>query len=787
MKKLLSIFVLLYGVGHAAYTRIDAGNTNSVSGSGGTVTCTMSGNDMHVVWSTTNGTSGAWCTTTTGPGGAYGTPVFDVSPTSASSGSATVTAPTPGSWYQIATRYGDGTWNGSTGTLTDTIGYFQIPTAAYKVIVTFPANDTLHSIRYELWQDGAFTGFSVVMLGGDPTLIKEFQPLPNAHPVTIKEMTSNITYDPVTGFSFVTGTTYVRDVGTATTPVLTTDPTPSPGATTGPQTTAPTGTNTVPAPSVLPTPSPVAPTPTPTPTPTPPTPAPSPSPLPVAPIPAPNPTPAGGNPVTASDLMTTGNLIKNAIDAGTTSAATNAAAIVTAVNDQKANDTTLANNALTQANANTDKLVVVGNSQINTLKSFADTAHTDSSALASAIGVMNTSMAARDAARDAKLTTIGTNTQSAANSLGTLVTSDAARVTQETADRTSWTTSKDGNWAGSAATQNAAAQSSVTGAVGGTSISQGPDTPGTSSDMTVHIGSTVVDVAPWNIPLVHTGFGIIKALLAIFFAWEYFVWVYTTMQKAMHMVVTTPQTRGNTYAGTGGQITALVAAGVITGVILAVPAALGAYVDVGGTLGWKSSLHLFNGIAGMGGGMGQMVLDLLGEALPLTTIVGIMTGKLAVLVAALSVGVGASVAIRWIVPALLIGLYLVTPNQTLADITLINQSDYTIYVYRSDNVGGSLVTISPHIAAPFAPQSGSAYVAILSGAQGMTGDSYAPFEAFDDALVTVANDSKAVVVHPSSVWILYFNYGFVAGMLMELAGWSYRMLFHLSASSEGAT
>lgn len=254
----------------------------------------------------------------------------------------------------------------------------------YKVTVTIPANDTAHIVRYELWQDGAYTGFSHTSGPGDGPFIGTFQPLPNDHPVEVREVTSNLVYDPATGFSYVDASTYVRTVGDGLNPVVSTGSNTSAGTASAP--TASAG-GLPPAPSVLPTPAPVAPTPTPAPSPSvTPVVAPAPSPQPVAPTPNDKPTsPSGTNGATKEDIENQTKTLVTALDNDAAAEVAGQGKIVDAVDTLIATHVEGVNKIYTSVDALKSTVVTTSNAELEQGNTIAQTAHKDSQALLTAL------------------------------------------------------------------------------------------------------------------------------------------------------------------------------------------------------------------------------------------------------------------------------------------------------------------------------------------------------------------------------------------------------------------
>jgi len=184
--------------------------------------------EVHWNWSTTRGSGeggpGVWLTTTSGNGGAYGSPTyFDVSPSASTAGNAgVIPGLTQGSWLMLAVRISgpEGSFPSNAGHthFNDVKAYFQVGAGSYKVTVKLFNSRTVPA-RYKLMQGSANLG--EVTLQPNTGLIQTFTTSSN-DPVTVLEEIDDLTKD---GPLWVEVTGAVTSVPVATiTPIPTSQP-----------------------------------------------------------------------------------------------------------------------------------------------------------------------------------------------------------------------------------------------------------------------------------------------------------------------------------------------------------------------------------------------------------------------------------------------------------------------------------------------------------------------------------------------------------------------------------
>lgn len=148
--------------------------------------------------------------------------------------SGTVTGATAGAWYALSFNYNgySGGWNNPLYTI-----WFQAEQAYYKVTFAVPANNTDRLVRYEVWQDGAFTGQSTSQGPGDPAREWTAHGLTSPNSATLREVRVNLVQG-TDGMWYAGASSLVRVVNGGTSPLpdagSTSGGTGSPGTVSGP-------------------------------------------------------------------------------------------------------------------------------------------------------------------------------------------------------------------------------------------------------------------------------------------------------------------------------------------------------------------------------------------------------------------------------------------------------------------------------------------------------------------------------------------------------------------------
>lgn len=327
-------------------------------------------------------------------------------------------------------------------------------------------------------------------------------------------------------------------------------------------------------------------------------------------------------------------------------------------------------------------------------------------------------------------------------------------------------------------TKKTEAQNAVAAALGNTTVTAGTS-GGTSSDSIYSIplaGGHTVSIAPWNDTLVSRGAAVIKAFITVCVFVLFSSWMLKEIRGNMVAVAGAPQARGNTVAGTGGQISGLIAAAVVTAVILGAPVALAGLADNG--LGWKTVQDLVTPVASAGSGIGQATVDLFYFVCPVATVIAAVAQYFVVRASGLVIMVGAMVAIRWIVPVVAFALACV-PADAWADVVVRNaRASGDVAVSPADGSFGPVV-VPAGVEQAVTIAAGSVYVAEHPDG------SWSTFEALDGSRVALRENGVVQVATPSSVWVAMFFRGFAVGVVFELFGLGLRLLTRASGSQEG--
>lgn len=173
---------------------------------------------------------------------------------------------------------------------------------------------------------------------------------------------------------------------------------------------------------------------------------------------------------------------------------------------------------------------------------------------------------------------------------------------------------------------------------------------GSSGLFVIELGTTghTLNFDPAESPLITKYATFCKAAIAwlVTTLFGFYVWNWG---KELYMVLalTTPA-KGNTVAGSGGQITSLVVAIAITAVIVAFPVAFWAAADSGMTWGYDLTVNPIQSAANATD-VGEMAVYLFNFFLPLGTLLSALTSYLIILKAGLILVAGAQTVIRYLV------------------------------------------------------------------------------------------------------------------------------------------
>jgi len=355
---------------------------------------------------------------------------------------------------------------------------------------------------------------------------------------------------------------------------------------------------------------------------------------------------------------------------------------------------------------------------------------------------------------------------------------------EQVSDRAAWTAHKDSSIGAVAGAKDTAMRSVVSGAMGTNGISAPQSASQSSAIFSITIGNTsrggiqAASFAPWDNDAVQAGFALIKGMLAVMISFIYIRWLQQKIFESCRTLILTPQNRGNTVAGSGGQITGLIASGIITGILLAAPTTFAALGDTG--LGWKSTLDLFGAIRNAAGGM--PVFDLLDAVLPLATIGSAATSVCVVHTACTGLVLGIGSAIRWVVPVILFSLCLYSAPSVCASITVINFDPSLPVDVSFAEHGAETVRIDPFSTGTFEPSGRAESIYFTFWDDGVPVVVYVA-DALDGSSFGVKSDTRPVAGYSMDIFLSYFRIGFVTGLLWELGGLCYRLLYRLFTSN----
>jgi len=169
---------------------------------------------------------------------------------------------------------------------------------------------------------------------------------------------------------------------------------------------------------------------------------------------------------------------------------------------------------------------------------------------------------------------------------------------------------------------NAAAEG-IQGAMGALTY-ETPEPSTSTPAFTWAVAGSTWSFNPFSVDLIETFASWVKSLIAWMMGYYFFRWAMDQVKDARRHVEIAPQTRGNTVAGTGGQLSAFIGAGLITAVVLSMSLVIyGMWRDK--TVGTTNLAGLFSGtpFTGQSGTVAQglWVLD---QFFPIATALSVM-------------------------------------------------------------------------------------------------------------------------------------------------------------------
>lgn len=609
-----SVALLVANVASALTVTGPTGGATATLGAGGVITWsyTLSGPTNH-------GHAGSQCTgvllaQTTGSGGSEGTPIFDLTDYDTAHSSSGTTTQGNGQWmmlawvaYQVETEGGPFVIQGYYA-----FQYFQV-TVKYKIDVPIPANagdghGNPNTIYYELSQDGSVIS-TFTTHAGDPAQTVHLVDLDTDDPITVQAYRQQVNYVD-NGSGGYTPTFTNTPLGPATTGTPTLD-----GATTNPAP-GPSAASPVVKQPVIPPPMPSA---------QPPPYSPSDygtAPTANTPVTGNTPTPPPFGDTSGTDGATTGDI------------ATAANGIVAAVNANSAQNVDL-----------TNKMIHV-----------IDGMNTYVGGQVSIVGASVDKVGAAVTDGSGKIVNAVDRTTTEVNSQGNNIVKAIGNLQDQLANQQA---AGDGGAAGVQGGSQAAGSAAQGTASSGFQSAVGNiktlDGTGTSSASVfaltipgIHGSSgTAINLDPTG-HLLGTVGAWVKALIALVVAWKFTFFAISEVQLVLlHAGILGPA-RGNTVAGSGGQITSTLVATWTTVVMLAAPTALMAIFTDMPTLFGSGGVSIFGALpsdSGIGGG----VLLFMDTFFPTATVLSAAISYLLVKKASTAIYLGISAAIRWFI------------------------------------------------------------------------------------------------------------------------------------------
>jgi hypothetical protein len=271
--------------------------------------------------------------------------------------------------------------------------------------------------------------------------------------------------------------------------------------------------------------------------------------------------PTGTDAATRADVVQSSVTIKNAVDQQTAANATNAGAIITAVDKNSSHVVSVGNQTVSALNAINASLASTTNAQTSKLHDDALVAHNDSAALLKGLNDVSSKVS---------------GTTAAVGSLTTAVTDRFVKISdaQTAANAANSSASSAGASAGAAAAGLFSSAGGVTthgiqgqGNAPDLSVTMPPAFGGAKFEMNPFANDRFASICSW--------FRTACAWLAVIVLGS---WVWSQLGQWVRGLAQVQQAKGNTIAGTGGQATGLIAAGLMTTAIVAAITAL---------LGWS--------------------------------------------------------------------------------------------------------------------------------------------------------------------------------------------------------
>lgn len=293
-------------------------------------------------------------------------------------------------------------------------------------------------------------------------------------------------------------------------------------------------------------------------------------------------------------------------------------------------------------------------------------------------------------------------------------------------------------------------------------------------------------------------YGWIKMIFTVIIIALFEMWVWGKFEMLAMGLSLAPQAKGNTVAGTGGQATGLLAATLLATVMVSFPAAIWAVYS-----GAFSVIGASPGPDIMASSTSSMVQAFwfLAEVFPIGTLIIIWAQMFIVNKAGMVVYFAAVIAIRFVVPIIILGFVFVNPKESRADTLYVHNYDavdYFVYVQlpgtwaavslmvpkqstASRDIGqgtiGGEMTVGVYTLGTYT----EIYTGSLTYAPGRTyeiqiADGSAGFDVNEDA-IGIGNDLKRGVE--------YFLYGFTLVSLWELGGMALRMFKSMRREGEG--
>jgi len=378
--------------------------------------------------------------------------------------------------------------------------------------------------------------------------------------------------------------------------------------------------------------------------------------------------------------------------------------------------------------------------------------------------------------------------------VGKLETILAAKAAQDAATLAAWDANKALDYYTSANAQGTTGSNAIhtlldskVGVTVGTAPTPSADDWAVTFYRGAHVVDQTVSTGPWDVAEVHSAAAFWRGVLAIALGIWYCYFVVDSVVELVRGMVGAKQAKGNTVAGSFGQVTGLLSAAVITILTLAAPVALVALADTG--LLWGSSQNVQSLITALDSTLATKFFSLWYEFFPVGTMIAVLHGWLVMRIGGAAILMGVQIAISYVQFCIIFGLclYAATADAS-ASIRLRYQNAsavaHNVDLYKADAsalVGANVVNAGAVLNTTYAAPGYSQLMLIVN--DGTVSKRFV-VEVLDHGTICMNSGEAPQVSHDVLAWVDYWWLGFRIGCGFELFGVLYRLFRHMGASTE---